>query len=169
MSGERDVGLKWKIKERGSNIKYVLSLPTYSFLFFFFFFGYISIQIYVNDLFMTLPSLIERGVYFIFFIAFHILSGALIALSLILAIVRIQELREMSIHSGTSVFALTISLLAGGCPGCLAGLFPAMMSIFGITASLSILPFYGFELQVISIILSLVSVYFLSGDLVCRV
>jgi len=62
-----------------------------------------------------------------------------------------------------------IGVLGGACPGCIVGLFPAVLGIFGgAAAGLDILPFNGLELQVGSAALLIMSVWFLSKPAVCR-
>ena len=60
-------------------------------------------------------------------------------------------------------------VLGGACPGCFVGLFPAVLGLFGVTASLSVLPFYGLEIQAASIVLLIVAIFFLTKETVCKV
>ena len=64
---------------------------------------------------------------------------------------------------------VTGGILGGACPGCFVGLFPAFLGLFGMTATLSILPFNGLEIQVASTALLLFSSYFLTKPLTCKV
>jgi len=68
--------------------------------------------------------------------------------------------KKSSMMSGFGIFA---AALANGCPGCFAGLFPLVLSIFGVSATLSILPFNGLELQGLSAVLLGASIFFLAG------
>jgi len=80
-----------------------------------------------------------------------------------LLVYRFKEIavdRKSSTMSGIGIFA---AALANGCPGCFAGLFPFILSIFGVSATLSILPFNGIELQVLGAVLLGTSIFFLSG------
>ena len=62
-----------------------------------------------------------------------------------------------------------MGILGGACPSCFVGLFPAVIGLFGISASLSSLPLFGIEIQVVSAILLLLSLFFLTGNNVCTI
>lgn len=77
----------------------------------------------------------------------------------------IIKLREIRLHTaGLGATGVIFGALAAGCPGCFFGLFPVVLSLFGITATLAILPFNGLELQAIAVLALLVSLYTLSGE-----
>ena len=58
--------------------------------------------------------------------------------------------------------------MGGACSACFVGLFPAVLGLFGVTASLTDLPFKGVELQIGSIILLGISIVLLSKPSVCN-
>lgn len=60
-------------------------------------------------------------------------------------------------------------VLGGACPGCFVGLFPAVLGLFGVTATLSILPLYGLEIQAASVGLLVFAVILLTRDTVCKI
>jgi len=101
----------------------------------------------------------------------NIIVALLMGINISLLIYKLKEFtanKGSSTMSGVGIFA---AALANGCPGCFAGLFPFVLSIFGVSATLSILPFNGIELQVLSAALLGTSIFFLSGksNLVCEV
>jgi len=93
---------------------------------------------------------------------FHVIITLLTGVAITLFIAKIHELRLKS--AGVGITGLLFAALAAGCPGCFFGLFPIVMSFFGITATLAILPFNGLELQVVTICMLLLSVFFLAKE-----
>jgi hypothetical protein len=82
------------------------------------------------------------------------------------------KLREIKLHTaGLGATGVIFGALAAGCPGCFFGLFPVVLSLFGITATLAILPFNGLELQALAVLALLVSLYTLSveTEVVCEI
>jgi hypothetical protein len=79
-----------------------------------------------------------------------ILLSIIFGISATLLIVRVKEIRAKS--AGLGLIGVILGGLAGSCPGCYFGLFPLVMSFFGISATLAILPLHGLELQVLAII-----------------
>ena len=60
-------------------------------------------------------------------------------------------------------------LIGGACPGCFAGIFPAILGLFGSTGTLGILPFNGLEIQAVTILIIIFSVYMLTKPMTCKV
>lgn len=101
----------------------------------------------------------------------NIILALLLGINVSLLVYRLREFaadKKSSMTSGIGIFA---AALANGCPGCFVGLFPFILSIFGVSATLSILPFNGIELQVLSAVLLSASIYFLSGkgNYICEI
>jgi len=93
----------------------------------------------------------------------NIIVALLMGINISLLVYKLKEFtanKKSSAMSGVGIFA---AALANGCPGCFAGLFPLVLSIFGISATLSILPFNGLELQALSAGLLGTSIFFLTG------
>ncbi len=97
-----------------------------------------------------------------------VITAVLFGITTALTAKKVADLREMK-KSGFAGAGLFLSLLASGCPSCALGVFPAVASLFGISATLASLPFGGRELQVLSILLFLASIYFLSADSTCEI
>ena len=77
----------------------------------------------------------------------------LLGINISLLIYKLKEYRADKKSSMMSGFGIFAAALANGCPGCFAGFFPLILSIFGFSATLSILPFNGLELQALSVAL----------------
>lgn len=102
----------------------------------------------------------------------NILLSLLVGVNISLLVHRISMLKRLNSRGSLiSSIGLFTGALANGCPGCFAGLFPMFLSLFGITATLSVLPFNGLELQAASMVLLSFSIFFLSSPRgnVCKV
>jgi len=93
----------------------------------------------------------------------NIIVALLMGINISLLAYRLKDFRADKKSSTMSGFGIFAAALANGCPGCFAGLFPLVLSIFGISATLSILPFNGLELQALSAALLGTSIFFLTG------
>src|SRR3569832_237036 len=63
-------------------------------------------------------------------------SGILLGINCALLMAKFKELRLKT--AGLSVTGVFFGSLAAGCPGCFFGLFPIVLSFFGITGTLAI-------------------------------
>ena len=151
-----------KLKEAISG-KYLL-------LFFLFFFAYLGLNFWVNEIYVTLPTLLYSNLAIIIpYIIFTLIVAGLTALTLNLIIIKTKELKRIKKSSGFAALGFFGGLLGGACPSCFVGLFPGVMGLLGITASLSKLPFYGVEILAGSAVLLILSVFLMTKDNVCKV
>jgi len=132
---------------------------------------FIGLNIYFNKLDVTLPPMLSSnpklGVPVLLFI---VLVAVLVALNINLMIFKFKEVRGLSKKgSGLTTLGIFGGLLGGACPGCIVGLFPAFLGLFGISATLAMLPFYGMEIQAASAVLLTISAFYLTkGNKVCE-
>ena len=154
------------MSERFSTIKSVLKQKKYFLIFLITALIYLGIYYLIINYFLTSFSLffttyVKSYAYPAFIL--NIIVAILMGVNISLLIYRMKEFatdKKSSMMSGVGIFA---AALANGCPGCFAGLFPVILSIFGISATLSILPFNGLELQGLSAVLLGASIFFLAG------
>jgi len=154
------------MSERFSTIKSVLKQKKYFLIFLITTLIYLGIYYLIINYFLTSFSLffttyVKSYAYPAF--GLNIIVAILMGVNISLLIYRMKEFatdKKSSMMSGVGIFA---AALANGCPGCFAGLFPVILSIFGISATLSILPFNGLELQGLSAVLLGASIFFLAG------
>jgi hypothetical protein len=157
-------------KNRIERIKTALLKKPYVFSFILIFLVYIFLNLWVNKLYQNIIVFTSYALWFrIHFILFNFLIiPTLVALTLNLAILRFKEslvVKEFGIFS-LGAFG---GILGGACPGCFAGLFPALLGLFGVTATLASLPFFGLEIQAASTMLLIVSIFLLTKDVVCKI
>jgi hypothetical protein len=156
---------------RIAKIKNVTIKRPYVFYFITAFILYLGLNSFLNKTFVTFSTLFTAYnlSFSIPFVTLHILTALLIATNINLIIFKFKELKLLSKTGGVTFLGIFGGLLAGACPGCLVGLFPAFIGLFGITATLGTLPLYGLEIQIISSILLIVAIIFLTKENVCKV
>ena len=160
------------MSQRIRKIKQAIFERPYVFYFIVIFLLYIIINIFINQLYVTgFDVLFEfRKSFLIPFFLLNIFIALLVPLTINLSIIKFKELRNInSAGSGAGFLGLFGGFLGGACPGCFAGLFPVFLGLFGVTASLSILPFYGLEILAASIVLLIISVWFLTNEMTCKI
>lgn len=108
--------------------------------------------------------------YAIGFVGLNIIVSSLVALNINLIIIRYKEVGGISVKGG-GVGSLGVfgGILGGSCPACFAGVFPALMGMFGVVLTLSSLPFKGLEIQLFSVVLLLISIKMFIRDPVCKI
>ncbi len=147
--------------------KSIISKP-YSYYFMIFFIGYLALNFFVNGISGTYMFLFSTLSGKLSLIA-TIFVGIFVAISLNLVIMKLKELRQLSGAGSFTALGIFGGLLGGACPACFVGLFPAFLGIFGVTASLTDLPFKGLELQIGSMVLLVISIILLSKPTVCKI
>ena len=144
----------------------------YVFYFIFIFLAYIGLNVWVNQLYVSFSTLTNLATwFFIPFVLFTFLIVPLLAaLTINLSIIRFKEAGFGRREGGATSVGVFVGVLGGACPGCLVGLFPDVLGLFGIAGtSLSVLPLYGLEIQFISSALLIFAVILLTSDVVCKV
>ncbi len=162
---------------RIQKIKNVIVKKPFVFYFILIFLGYLGLNFLLNQSFITLPTLFKTYK-FSFSISFAILTlitAILVAININLVIIKFKELKLLNDVKGLKgsggITSLGIfgGLLGGACPGCFVGLFPAFVGLFGITATLSNLPLFGLEIQILSSGLLILSTFLLTKDNTCKI
>lgn len=162
------------MKERIDRIKSVLKQRNYFLIFLASTAIYLGIYYFIITYFLDSFSLffttyVKSYAYPAFIL--NIIVALLLGINISLLVYKLKEFTVNKKSSFASSFGVFAAALANGCPGCFAGLFPLVLSIFGISATLSILPFNGLELQALSAALLGTSIFFLSGKTqnVCQI
>lgn len=152
-------------------IKSSFLLKPYSYLFYIWILLFILFNLYINEVYIIGFRIFTYGfLIYLPFIFFLFLNSILVSVNINLLIIKYKELNSISSEgSFFSVIGTFFAMLAGACPGCVAGFFPIVLGLFGSTLTLNSLPLKGIELQIISSILLLVGTYYMSKDLSCKV
>jgi len=162
------------MNERFDRIKSILRQKKYFWIFLittFVYFGvyYLIITYFLDSFSLFFRTYVKSYAYPAF--GLNIIVALLMGINISLLVYRLKEYATDKKSSMMSGFGIFTAALANGCPGCFAGLFPFILSIFGVSATLSVLPFNGLELQALSGVLLGASIFFLSGKTknVCRI
>jgi len=159
-----------KFEERLGRIKEVTLTRPYVYSFILIFLVYLIINIIVNKVYITAPTLLTNNLKIVIpYLVFTILVALLVALNINLTVKKFKDLRKIKKESGLTFVGVFGGVLGGACPSCFVGLFPAFLGLFGITATLSSLPFFGIEILVGSIIFLIIAVILLTKDNVCKI
>lgn len=161
---------------RLTKIKRALSGP-YFFSFILIAVGYLIINGLVNKTITNNLAVLKTYSlpFLIPYIVLNILVAVLTGITINLAVMKIKELREfrevqkVNKAGGVAAVGVFTGLLGGACPGCFVGLFPAVAGLFGISASLGVLPLYGLELQILSAVLLGGAVLLLTRNPLCKI
>jgi O-antigen ligase len=100
--------------------------------------------------------------------ALLILLSLLFALTILILYKRYKLNITNNTTNSTAGIASFLAVLGGGCAGCFAGVFPALMSFFGIGFSLLNLPLLGTELLLASCAIYLGTIYYLLKPIQCE-
>lgn len=164
------------MKTRIKKIKNVIIKRPYVFYFIIIFLTYLGINILLNKTYITFPTIFKsyKILFLIPFILLNLITAFLVGININLIIVKFKELKLINDIKGTTrggIVSLGIfgGLLGGACPGCFVGLFPAFLGLFGITMTLGNLPLHGLEIQIISSIILIISLFLLTKENKCKV
>lgn len=157
---------------RLDRIKKAVFERPYVFYFWLIFILYITLNVIINQNYITFKTFFTsyRPSFYVPYIIFNLIVSFLVPLNINLAILKFKDLSfNTKGEEGISVLGVIAGLIGGSCPGCIAGLFPAILGLFGVSAGLSILPFYGLEIQALSIVLLIIGAVLLSRETVCKI
>ena len=131
------------------------------------FLAYAVISLLISGFYNTIPAIIANASTvnwpkLSLSLLFSLTIGALVAInSVYLFILYRARLQCRSATTLTSVGA-TAGLITGVCPLCVTGLIPLLFGLFGVSFSLGSLPFQGLEVQVLTVLLLSLSLYFIA-------
>ncbi|MSR86193.1 hypothetical protein EXS74_02260 [Candidatus Woesearchaeota archaeon] len=129
---------------------------------------YILLNIWLSqfyELILQIPFFLEtinwRGLLISFVLA--IIIGILLAINMAIILKEYKTKKSFLKKQGFfSSLGLLGGLSTGVCSACIAGFFPLMFSLFGITFSWAFLPFNGIEIQLLSIVLLSTSIFLIT-------
>jgi len=135
------------------------------FIFFLSFFLYIILTVVVNKVYITYKTLfLFEKTYFLTFVFLTIIISFLFGIIVNLLRKRLKDSRDVRKSIGLAPAGVVVGILGGACPGCVSGLLPLVFAFFGFSFSLLSLPLNGLELLLFSIILMVISLYYLTKE-----
>ena len=158
------------MNSRIEKIKGVTLKKPYIYSFIIIFISYLIINIVVNKVYVTAPLLFTYNLKIIIpYILLTLLVALLVATNMNLIYLKIKDLKNVKKAGGLGFIGIFGGILGGACPSCFVGLFPAFLGLFGVTASLSSLPFFGLEILLGSAAILLISIFLLTKDNICKI
>ena len=155
---------------RKDRIKAVFIKKPYIYITIVSFLVYLVINALVNDWHIFISGIFEIYWYIAYpYVIFSIVIAIMVAVSISLGYMRLKELQRMSGASGLSLVGAFFGVITGACPGCLVGILPAVVGLFGGTLSLSQLPLFGIEIQILTISILIFAIYYLTKENTCKV
>jgi len=160
--GKLDLGTRLNV------IRTVLSSKAYLLLFVVLLVLYFAMNLWINQFYDVLPLFLTYRLSFVIpYFVLTILIGIGVALNLTIIAYKLKQVLGVQKEVGMTAFGAVGGLLGGACPGCFVGLLPTVAGVFGITVTLSSLPFLGFEIQVPTLVVILITLYFVAKPLTC--
>ena len=92
---------------------------------------------------------------------FTLVIGLLVGVNAVVGYLKFQEHKKLKNVSSLSCAATALGLTTGVCPACVTGIFPLILTSLGITFSWASLPFKGLEIQALTIVILILSLYLL--------
>jgi hypothetical protein len=157
------------IKRRIEEIKDVTVKPPYLYSFIAITAAYLTLNIYLNQFTEVLPVFLSFNLKFVIpYVLLTFLIGILVATNLNLIFMKLKNFTKLKKEGGLTAFGIFGGLLGGACPGCFVGLFPTIAAVFGSTMTLAALPFKGFEIQIPTAAILLITLLLLTRKNVCK-
>ena len=128
---------------------------------------YVLLNIFLSGFYETIPLILlyantvnwlKLGVS----LTLTLITGLLVALVSVLAFIRYKERKQCKEGVALASAGGIGGLAVGVCPLCVTGIFPLLLSFFGISFSFGSLPFQGIEVQLIVILILSASLYILN-------
>ncbi|MBI4159058.1 hypothetical protein HY500_02250 [Candidatus Woesearchaeota archaeon] len=87
--------------------------------------------------------------------------GFLVSLNSLLVYIKYKERKNVKKQGILATLGIMGGFATGVCSACVAGLFPLIFGLFGISFSFLSLPLKGIEIQILVILILLINLYFL--------
>jgi hypothetical protein len=160
--GKTDFRLRWNF------VKGVFAGRGYALLFVVLLASYLGFNFWLNRFYETLPNLLSFRLSVVApYVAGTVLIGLLVALNITVMVYKLRQVMSIGKEVGITAAGAFGGVLGGACPGCFVGVFPAVAGLFGVTATLSSLPFLGFEILIPTLLITLVALYIVAKPLTC--
>ena len=94
--------------------------------------------------------------------ALLVVTAALIGVNVAMVIYHLREHALSAAQGTTSVAGVVLGTLSAGCAACGSAVLAGVLSLFGVAASLAVLPFDGLEFAVLALVTLVFSVFWLA-------
>ena len=155
---------------RIEKIKSILKQKSYLKIFLITFIIYLILSLFlINYFFLGFELFFQKAAYAIFNLLFTLILAFLLGINLSLIIYRFKEAKKYNNESGTGIFTSILSLFGAGCPVCFFTVISLIIPGVSVVSSLAVLPFKGLEIQLLTIILVLISIFTLTKQNTCNI
>ena len=146
-------------------IRAVFKKP-YIYFFFLIFFLYLVLNIFISQFYVTIqyiPRYLETVKWMELVLSglFTLIIGFLISINSLFLYFNFKERKNVKKQALIASIGTFGGFATGVCSACVAGLFPFLFGLFGVSFSFLSLPFKGMEIQVVIILLLIINFYFL--------
>jgi len=147
-------------------MKRVFQKP-YIYYFLLIFFLYLLINLLLSGFYKTVPLIIIYVKTVSWFklsisLLLSLSIGFLVSLTSVLAFIKYKERKQCKEGIALSGVGSVGGLVVGVCPLCVAGVFPLLLSLVGVSFSFASLPFQGMEIQILVLVVLAISLYILN-------
>ncbi|MCA9496972.1 MAG: hypothetical protein KC589_08550 [Nanoarchaeota archaeon] len=126
--------------------------------------------LYFNGILRIVYDAFLYNSYYQFLAITTLINSFLFALVINLALYRYKEIKQFDTKQTTiSGLVVFFSFVIGGCPTCAIGFLPLILAFFGIGSGFLLSETFFAILQIITISLFLIAIYFLQKTLVCGI
>ncbi|WP_435077767.1 hypothetical protein [Halococcus sp. AFM35] len=91
-----------------------------------------------------------------------VVTAVLIGVNVAMVVYHLREHALSAAQGTTSVAGVLLGTLGAGCAACGSAVLAGVLSLFGVTASLTVLPFEGLEFAALSLLALVLSVFWLA-------
>mgnify|MGYP001613982565 CR=1 FL=1 len=131
------------------------------------FFGYLILNVIISQFYITIqyiPKYLEtiRWGELLLSGIFSLTIGILIAINSVLIYIKFKERKKIKKQALLVSLGTVGGFATGVCSACVAGLFPLIFGLFGVSFSFLSLPFKGMEIQLLIIGILIINIYILT-------
>ncbi len=159
-------------KQRIKRIKHILQERKYFLIFICIAIAYTLLSLYlINSFFAGIENFLnyDKLWYVLLNFAAIAIVSFLLGLNIALNIHRFNEMKTISKYSTIGIFGSFFSFLGIGCPSCSLSIASTLIPSLGSFIVIGSLPLKGLEIQILSIAILLLSLYFVTKENTCKI
>lgn len=146
-------------------VKQVFKKPNLYF-FIFVYISYLILNVIISQFYITaryIPRYLETIKWgeLVLSAVLTLIIGFLVALNSVLIYIKIKERKKIKKQTLLASLGTIGGFATGVCTACVAGLFPLIFGLFGVSFSFLSLPFKGIEIQLLIILILATNIYLL--------
>ena len=100
----------------------------------------------------------------VFGLVVSLIISILVGMNIVCGVIAYRKRQQIKKQGILSCVGTVSGLAAGICSACVTSIFPFIFGLFGVTFSFANLPFKGAEIQILTVVILILGLYFLSRD-----